>query len=92
VRGDDRAPGYEKHDPAGRGSGNSGNGTTSKTLLIDVGAVDLAVLRDRNSSFDPKIVREGQPSKLARQAVRACAWRARSSTAASRASAWSSWA
>jgi putative transposase len=35
--------GYEKHDPAGRGSGNSRNGTTPKTVLTDVGAVDLAV-------------------------------------------------
>jgi putative transposase len=52
--------GYEKHDPAGRGSGNSRNGTTAKTLLTDVGAVDLAVPRDRNGSFDPKIVRKGQ--------------------------------
>ena len=52
--------GYEKHDPAGRGSGNSRNGTTAKTLLTDVGAVDLAVPRDRAGSFDPKIVRKGQ--------------------------------
>jgi len=52
--------GYEKHDPAGRGSGNSRNGTTGKTLLTDVGAVALVVPRDRNGSFDPKIVRKGQ--------------------------------
>jgi putative transposase len=52
--------GYEKHDPAGRGSGNSRNGMTSKTLLTDVGAVDLQVPRDRNGSFEPKIVRKGQ--------------------------------
>ena len=52
--------GYEKHDPAGRGSGNSRNGTTGKTLLTDVGAVDLQVPRDRNGSFDPKIVHKGQ--------------------------------
>jgi putative transposase len=52
--------GYEKHDPAGRGSGNSRNGTTPKTLLTDVGAVDLAVPRDRNGSFEPQIVRKGQ--------------------------------
>ena len=52
--------GYEKHDPAGRGSGNSRNGTTGKTVLTDVGAVDLAVPRDRDGSFDPKIVRKGQ--------------------------------
>jgi putative transposase len=52
--------GYEKHDPAGRGTGNSRNGTTGKTLLTDVGAVDLAVPRDRNGSFEPRIVRKGQ--------------------------------
>src|SRR5499425_2162817 len=52
--------GYDKHDPAGRGSGNNRNGSTPKTVLTDVGAVDLAVPRDRNGSFDPKIVRKGQ--------------------------------
>jgi putative transposase len=53
--------GYEKHDRAGRGSGNSRNGATSKTVLTDVGAVDLAVPRDRNGSFEPRIVRKGRP-------------------------------
>ncbi len=52
--------GYDKHDPAGRGSGNNRNGTTGKTLLTDVGAVDLAVPRDRNGTFEPQIVRKGQ--------------------------------
>jgi transposase-like protein len=52
--------GYEKHDPAGRGSGNSRNGMTPKTVLTDVGAVDLAVPRDRNGTFEPQIVRKGQ--------------------------------
>ena len=52
--------GYEKHDPAGRGSGNSRNGTTGKTVLTDVGVVDLAVPRDRNGTFEPQIVRKGQ--------------------------------
>ena len=52
--------GYEKHDPAGRGSGNSRNGTTGKTVLTDIGAVDLAVPRDRNGTFEPQIVRKGQ--------------------------------
>jgi transposase-like protein len=52
--------GYERHDPAGRGSGNSRNGATSKTLLTDVGAVGLDVPRDRNGSFQPRIVRKGQ--------------------------------
>ena len=52
--------GYEKHDPAGRGSGNSRNGTTGKTVLTDAGAVDLAVPRDRAGTFEPQIVRKGQ--------------------------------
>jgi putative transposase len=52
--------GYEKHDPAGRGSGNSRNGTTGKRLLTEVGEVDLAVPRDRNGTFDPQIVGKGQ--------------------------------
>jgi len=52
--------GYDKHDPAGRGSGNSRNGSTPKRLLTEVGAVELAVPRDRNGTFDPKIVRKGQ--------------------------------
>ena len=51
--------GYDKHDPAGRGSGNSRNGSTPKTMLTDVGAVDLAVPRDRNGSFEPQIGRCG---------------------------------
>jgi putative transposase len=40
--------GYDKHDPAGRGRGNNRNGTTGKTVLTDIGAVDLAVPCDRN--------------------------------------------
>jgi Transposase, Mutator family len=52
--------GYEKHDPAGRGSGNSRNGTTGKTLLTDIGRVELAVPRDRNGSFAPRIARKAQ--------------------------------
>src|SRR5689334_7967371 len=52
--------GYDKHDPAGRGSGNSRNGSTGKRVLTDVGAVDLAVPRDRNGTFEPQIVRKGQ--------------------------------
>jgi putative transposase len=51
--------GYERGDPAGRGSGNSRNGTTPKTVLTEVGAVDLDVPRDRNSTFEPAIVPKG---------------------------------
>jgi putative transposase len=39
--------GYEKHDLAGQqGSGNSRNGTTPKTVLTGVGAVDLVLRMD----------------------------------------------
>src|SRR5712671_6014712 len=48
--------GYEKGDPAGRGSGNSRNGHSSKTVLGDDGAIELAIPRDRNGSFEPQIV------------------------------------
>jgi transposase-like protein len=52
--------GYEKHDPAGRGSGNSRNGTAPKRLLTEIGGIDLDVPRDRGGSFEPQIVRKGQ--------------------------------
>lgn len=48
--------GYAKHDPAGRGSGNSRTGTSAKTVLTDAGAVTVAVPRDRDGSFEPKLV------------------------------------
>ena len=51
--------GYERGDPAGRGSGNSRNGTSAKTVLTDVGSVDLDVPRDRGGVFEPKIVPKG---------------------------------
>ena len=51
--------GYERHDPTGRGSGNSRNGTTAKVVLTDVGAVDVDVPRDRNGDFEPRIVPKG---------------------------------
>jgi transposase-like protein len=52
--------GYDKHDPAGRDSGNSRNGTRAKTVLTDVGPVQISVPRDRDGSFEPKIVAKRQ--------------------------------
>ena len=52
--------GYDKHDPAGRGTGNSRNGTRAKTVLTDVGPVQIDVPRDRDASFEPKIVAKRQ--------------------------------
>ena len=52
--------GYEKHNPAGRNSGNSRNGKGGKTLKVDSGDVSIQVPRDRNSDFEPQVVRKGQ--------------------------------
>ena len=52
--------GYEKGDPAGRGSGNSRNGYSTKTVIGEDGAIELAVPRDRNGTFEPQIVAKGQ--------------------------------
>jgi transposase-like protein len=52
--------GYDKHDPAGKNSGNSRNGTRVKTVLTDVGPVEVKVPRDVEGSFEPHIVRKRQ--------------------------------
>jgi putative transposase len=52
--------GYEKNDPAGRDGGNSRNGRRAKTVLTDTGPVEISVPRDRDSSFEPKIVARRQ--------------------------------
>jgi putative transposase len=52
--------GYVQGDPAGNGSGNSRNGHYGKTVTTTAGPVRLEVPRDRNGSFEPKIVPKGQ--------------------------------
>ncbi len=53
--------GYDKHDPAGRNRGNSRNGVRSKTVLTDTaGQVDIEVPRDRDSTFEPQLVKKRQ--------------------------------
>ncbi|TYC08821.1 IS256 family transposase [Micromonospora sp. MP36] len=52
--------GYEKHDSAGRGSGNTRNGSRTKTVLTDVGPVEVRVPRDAAGTFEPQIVRKRQ--------------------------------
>lgn len=51
--------GYEKGDAAGRGSGNSRNGHSSKTVLTDEGEIDLSIPRDRAGTFEPLLVPKG---------------------------------
>ncbi len=52
--------GYERHAPTGDNSGNSRNGKSQKTLKGEFGELPIEVPRDRNSSFEPKIVPKGQ--------------------------------
>jgi putative transposase len=52
--------GYDKHDPMGRNGGNSRNGTRTKTVVTEIGPVDIEVPRDREGSFEPAIVRKRQ--------------------------------
>jgi putative transposase len=52
--------GYDRHEPAGRNGGNSRNGTRSKTVLTEIGPVEIEVPRDRDGSFEPQIVRKRQ--------------------------------
>jgi len=50
---------YEKNEPAGRESGNTGNGIRGKTVLTDsVGSTDVEVLRDRAGTSEPQIVKK----------------------------------
>jgi putative transposase len=52
--------GYEKHAAEGRNGGNSRNGSTKKTLKGDFGEIELETPRDREGSFEPKIVAKRQ--------------------------------
>src|SRR5262245_45789583 len=46
--------GHPKHAVSGRSTGNSRNGTREKTVLTEVGEVELDVPRDRDGSFEPQ--------------------------------------
>jgi len=52
--------GYEKGDPAGRGSGNNRNGLSTKTILTGDGEIEIGVPRDRAGSFEPQLIPKGQ--------------------------------
>jgi len=54
--------GYGKYASEGRGSGNSRNGSTTKTVRGDFGEIQLETPRDRNGEFEPKIVAKRQTS------------------------------
>jgi putative transposase len=52
--------GYKKHSPEGNEQGNTRNGTSSKRLKGEFGTVEIAVPRDRQASFEPKLVPKGE--------------------------------
>jgi putative transposase len=53
-------PGYQKHEVAGHGSGNSRNGKRQKTLKGEAGEMTIAVPRDRNGTFEPQLIEKHQ--------------------------------
>lgn len=52
--------GYDKHSSAGKNSGNTRNGRTSKAVHSDFGELELETPRDRNSTFEPELVKKRQ--------------------------------
>jgi len=52
--------GYEPYAPEGHGADNCRNGKASKTLQSDSGPIPIEVPRDRDSSFEPKLVKKRQ--------------------------------
>jgi putative transposase len=52
--------GYESHAEPPGGTGNTRNGSTAKRLITDQGEVQINTPRDRDGSFEPRIVRKRQ--------------------------------
>lgn len=52
--------GYPKHDSEGHNTGNSRNGYSNKTLKGEAGEFNIKVPRDRNSDFEPQIIKKNQ--------------------------------
>ena len=52
--------GYEKHDPAVKPSDNRRNGKSKKTMKGDFGEIEITTPRDREGTFEPRIIPKGQ--------------------------------
>jgi putative transposase len=63
--------GYPKHAPVGHNSGNSHNGTSSKTVKGDFGEVTIEVPRDRAGTFEPRILPKHQ-TRFTGSTTRSC--------------------
>src|SRR6266540_2730764 len=55
-----RPPGLPPRRPGRPQRGNSRNGTRDKTVITEVGPVEISVPRDRDGTFEPVIVRKRQ--------------------------------
>ncbi|WP_436395035.1 IS256 family transposase [Acidithiobacillus ferriphilus] len=52
--------GYAKHKSMANPAGNTRNGTSKKTLKGELGALQIEVPRDRNGSFEPRLIPKHQ--------------------------------
>jgi transposase-like protein len=52
--------GYDRHAVEGRGTGNSRNGSYPKTVITEIGEVEVLMPRDRNGTFEPATVPKHQ--------------------------------
>ena len=52
--------GYAKHESVAHPTGNTRNGTSKKTLKGELGALQIEVPRDRNGSFEPRLIPKHQ--------------------------------
>jgi len=52
--------GYARHGREGRDGGNSRNGRRAKTVITGTGPVEISVPRDRDASFEPKMIAKRQ--------------------------------
>jgi len=52
--------GYDEYAVEGRGSGNSRNGSGSKTLQTEQGPLPVEIPRDRKGTFEPQLVKKHQ--------------------------------
>ena len=66
--------GYEKNSVAGNNSGNSRNGYGKKTIISDYGECEIAIPRDRNGDFEPKVIESDrqEPTRSNRKSCRYC--------------------
>jgi len=54
--------GYSKYDYRNKGTENSRNGHSAKTLRTSFGDVDVSVPRDRKGEFEPQVLKKNQTS------------------------------